>query len=75
VNFNHLMESRLFKRKCKATNAECYYIPAGNIRSTHGENVHLTMVCKKCGVRQDVFLTKEEYFTQEKLIQREIGHA
>ena len=73
MNFNHLLESRHLRRKCTATDGECYYIPAGNIRSTHGENVHLTMVCKKCGLRNDVFLTKEEYFTQERLIQKEIG--
>jgi hypothetical protein len=37
-----------------------------------GENVHLTMVCKRCGKRRDAFLTKEEYFIQEKLIHKEI---
>lgn len=73
MNFNHLMETKFMKRKCRATNNSCYFIPAGNIRSTHGENVHMTMFCKNCGVREDLFLTKEEYFTQQKLIQKEIG--
>ena len=73
MNFNHLMEAHLVKRRCASTNAECYFIPAGNVRSTQGENVHMTMVCRKCGKREDIFLSKEEYFTQQKLIQREIG--
>ena len=75
MNFNHLMETRHLKKRCTATNAECYYIPTGDPRSTHGENVHLTMMCKKCGLRHDLFLTKEEYFVQERLIQKEIEYA
>jgi hypothetical protein len=75
MNFNHLMENRLLKRKCKSHNGPCYFLPAGNIRSTAGENVHLTMHCKNCGVREDIFLTKEEYFIQQKLIHREIGNV
>ena len=73
MNFNHLMETRYLKRKCKNNNSECYYVPASNGRATAGEHVHLTMVCKRCGQRNDVFLTKEEYFIQEKLIYKEIG--
>jgi len=75
VNFNHLIDERSLKRKCKKANSECYYIPAGNIRATQGENVHMTMVCKKCGVREDIFLTKKQYDTQERLIKREIGNV
>jgi hypothetical protein len=73
MNFNHLMDEHSFKRKCKATNDTCYYRPVGNIRSTAGENVHMTMHCKNCGLRRDIFLTKEEFFTQQKLIEKEIG--
>ena len=75
MNFNHLMEAHLVKRRCTTTNAECYFVPAGNVRSTQGENVHMTMLCNKCGKREDVFLSKEEYFTQQKLIQREIRNV
>jgi len=75
MNFNHLMESRLIKKKCSATNGECYFVPAGNVRSTHGDNVHMTMYCNKCGKREDIFLSKEEYSTQQQLIQREIGNV
>jgi len=72
MNFNHLLGKHASRRKCKANNESCYYIPVGNIRSTHGENVYMTMACKNCGGREDVFLTKEQYFTQQKLILREI---
>jgi len=75
MNFNHLMETKFAKRRCKVNNSVCYFIPAGNIRSTQGENVHMTMLCKNCGLREDIFLTKEEYQTQRQLIQKEIGYA
>lgn len=77
MNFNHLLEPRQIRRKCKASKFknECYFIPSGNIRSTAGENVHMTLHCKKCGKREDIFLSKEEYFTQQNLIQKEIGHV
>jgi hypothetical protein len=72
MNFNHLMGRNVSKRKCKANNELCYYIPVGNVRSTQGENIHMTMTCRNCGVREDIFLTKEQYFTQQKLILKEI---
>ena len=75
MNFNHLLETKFIKRRCSVTNAECYFVPAGNVRSTAGENVHMTMYCKKCGRREDIFLSKEEFFTQQRLIQKEIGDA
>ena len=50
MNFNHLMESRLAKRKCKARNGACYFLPLGGGRTTAGEFVHFTMHCKNCGV-------------------------
>ena len=75
MNFNHLMENRFNKRRCKAGNDSCYWVPVGNIRSTQGENVHMTMICEKCATREDVFLTKEEFLTQRKLIFKEIGNV
>ena len=51
MNFNHLMEAKYLRRKCaSAGRGECYWIPVGNIRSTHGDNVHMTMYCKHCGL-------------------------
>mgnify|MGYP004415750999 CR=1 FL=1 len=75
MNFNHLMEARFVKRRCPTTNAECYFIPAGNVRSTQGDNVHMTMVCRKCGRREDIFLSRVDYDTQRQLIEREIGNV
>jgi len=72
VNFNYLMEKKFTTRKCKAGSGECYWVPVGNIRSTHGNNVHMTMFCKHCGGREDLFLSKQDYETQERLILKEI---
>lgn len=72
MNFNHLMEEKFIKRQCKVGHEECYWIPVGNIRSTQGNNVHMTMFCKHCGRREDIFLTKQDYETQERLILKEI---
>ena len=60
---------------CGNLNVDCYYVPRGPVRTMLGENVHLTMVCKRCAKRKDVFLTKEEYFIQEKLIHKEIDNV
>ena len=70
MNFNHLIEDRILKKQCKNLGSQCYYIPAGNIRSMHGDNVHMTMICKNCGKREDIFLSHQQYKTQEKLIQK-----
>jgi hypothetical protein len=75
MNFNHLMESHFAKRKCKDRNDPCYFLPIGNVRSTAGANVHLTMRCKNCGAREDIFLSKEDYLIQQKLIHKEINHV
>ena len=75
MNFNHLMESKFLKRRCASTNSDCYWIPAGNVRSTQGENIHMTMTCRKCGKREDIFLSKADYEVQRRLIEREIGHV
>ena len=75
MNFNHLIEAHIVKRRCGATNGECYFIPAGNVRSTHGENVHMTMYCNKCGKREDIFLSKQDYEVQERLITKELQNA
>ena len=62
MNFNHLIDKRELKATCGKLNVSCYYVPRGPVRTMLGENVHLTMVCKRCGKRRDAFLTKEEYF-------------
>ena len=75
MNFNHLMKDSLIKRRCTATNTECYFMPAGNVRSTQGENVHMTMYCRKCDKREDIFLSKEEYQIHERIILKELKHV
>jgi hypothetical protein len=75
MNFNHLMESKHTKRTCGPHGQECYWVPVGNIRSTHGDNVYMTMVCRHCEKREDIFLTKEDYHTHERTILKELKHV
>jgi hypothetical protein len=72
MNFNHLMGDGSLKRKCKKGLGECYWVPVGNIRSTHGDNVHMTMFCRHCLLREDIFLSKQDYEVQERMILKEI---
>jgi hypothetical protein len=66
------MDPHFSRRKCKANNEECYYVPAGNLRTTAGNSVHFPVYCRNCGQREDIFLTQEQYKTQQKLILKEI---
>jgi|TARA_R110000765_G_scaffold287107_1_gene383578 hypothetical protein len=76
VNFNHLMEKRILKRKCHALDyLECYYQPAGDGRATSGNNVYVQMRCRNCGRREDVFLSEKQYNTHRKILQKEIGNV
>ena len=47
MNFNHLVEKAALRDKCGALDTCCYYRPIGNVRTMLGENVHLTVVCKR----------------------------
>ena len=75
MNFNHLMEAKFIRRRCKSGRGECYWVPAGNIRSTHGNNIHMTMFCKHCARREDIFLSKQDYEIQERMILREVENV
>jgi len=75
MNFNHLMEKRTLKRECKSGQSECYWVPAGNVRSTHGDNVHMTMICRYCACREDIFLSRHDYEIQERIIMKEISNV
>lgn len=76
MNFNHLLTEKFIKRACKGKNLnECYWQPAGQGRRTQGNNVHLSLVCKRCTAREDIFLSKKDYHTQEKLIHQEISNV
>ena len=75
MNFNYLIDPRRRKMSCKKSNDECYWIPAASGRSMSGDNVHVSMICKKCGNREEVFMTKKEYKMQERIIEREVKFA
>ncbi len=76
VNFNHLMEKRILKRKCHALgHRECYYQPVGEGRATSGGNVHVQMRCRNCERREDIFLSERQYHTHQKILQKEISNV
>jgi hypothetical protein len=72
VNFNHLMEKNA-RFNCNGRGQECYWAPTGPGRATAGDNVCLTMYCKKCRRREDIFLSRTQYKIQENLIRKEVG--
>jgi len=73
MNFEHLFDKKRIKTVCKANKNEiCYWVPTGNIRSMVGDNVNVTLYCKNCSNREDIFLTSEQFKTQEKLINLEL---
>ena len=73
MNFEHLFDKKRKKTPCRANkNKDCYWIPTGNIRSMIGDNVNVTLYCKNCSRREDIFLTSEEFKKQENLINIEL---
>jgi hypothetical protein len=72
MNFDYLLDKNKLKRKCKNTNNECYWVPTGNIRSTVGDYVNVTLHCRNCGIREELFLTSGEFKTQEALIVNQV---
>ncbi len=75
MHFNHLLEKRELRRICKHGMKNCYLMPVGNISATAGRNVSLTMECRSCSRREDIFLTEEQYKKQEKLINKEVNYV
>ena len=72
VNFNHLMEKRTLIKTCaKEGHKECYWQPVATGRVTAGDHVCITMCCKHCEKREDVFLDATQYKVQERLISQE----
>ena len=73
MNFEHLFDKKRKKTPCGTNeNKDCYWIPTGNIRSMVGDNVNVTLYCKNCSRREDIFLTSEEFKKQENLINIEL---
>ena len=74
MHFNHLMESKRMKILCKKDGGKsCYWMPTGNIRATSGKNVNVSLYCKNCDCREEVFLTEEQFRTQESILRKEVG--
>ena len=72
MNFNHLLSERQKKHRCKGAKQECYWVPTGNIRSMVGEHVNVSLACRHCGRREELFLTTREFKMQERLITSEV---
>jgi hypothetical protein len=75
VNFNHLMESRTLRYRCQKDGGECYWAPTGNIRAMVGGHVNVSMYCKKCKAREEVFLSETLYKKQQKILEQEVGNV
>lgn len=75
MNFNHLLDERQQRARCRGNNNECYWLPVGDGTATAGKNVNITMYCKRCQSREDIFLTESEYDIHRKLIEKEIGNV
>lgn len=75
MNFNHLLDERRQRMRCQGRANECHWLPAGDGKATAGRNVCLTMYCKNCQSREDIFLNESDYKTQRKLIEKEIGNV
>jgi len=74
MNFNYLMDQKRMRLLCKGIDKEaCYWCPVGTIRATSGNNVVVSMYCKRCNSREDIFLSESEYKTQQKILRNEVG--
>jgi hypothetical protein len=72
MNFNHLFDQKRIKTigKCQQ---ECHWGPTGNIRAIIGGKVNITMYCKHCSCREDLFLTENEFKMHKKILEGEVG--
>ena len=75
MNFNHLMENKILQRRCRKDGNECYWAPTGNIRAMVGGHVNVSMYCKKCKTRKEVFLSETLYKRQQKILEQEVGNV
>ncbi len=74
MNFNYLLDDKRKKAICKKRNInECNWSPSGRIRATSGDNICVSMYCKRCDCNEDIFLTREEYKIQENILRKEVG--
>ena len=74
MNFNHLIErSELMKVCYSSGHKECYYHPVGDGQTTTGNNYHVTMRCKNCGRRTEVFMTEKQRSQHHRVLQNEVS--
>jgi len=74
MNFNHLFDQKRIKTAGRCP-TECYWAPTGHIRALVGGKVNITMYCKHCGSREDIFLTSKEFETHKKVLENEVGNV
>lgn len=75
MNFNHLLSEHQQRARCHGRRPECCWFPVGDGETTAGGNMNITMYCKRCQSREDIFLTESDYRTHRKLIEKEIGNV
>ena len=75
MHFNHLINEKRIKTHCKGDGKECYWLPSGNIRATSGNNVNVSLYCKMCGHREEIFLNEKAFKTHEKVLLKEIENV
>ena len=74
-NFNYLIEDRRMRKLCRREiQNECYWVPL-RVRATVGDKVNISMYCRRCECREDIFVTEREYKSQENLIITEVERA
>ncbi len=72
MNFNHLLPEKRIRATCKGRDGDCYLVPTGNVRSMIGGHVNVTVYCRNCTRREDLFLTQKQYEVQKNLINKEV---
>jgi hypothetical protein len=74
MNFNHLVERIELKRVCHSRgHRTCYYQPVGDGQNTAGNSYHVTMSCKNCGRRTEVFMSEQQYKQHRNVLSKEIS--
>ena len=76
MNFNHLIEKSELKKICSALGHKtCYFHPVGDGQTTTGNNYHVTMSCKNCARRTEVFMSEKQYKQHSNVLEREISNV
>ncbi len=68
MRFNYMLPKYEQRRAC-SSGGKHYYTPTTHIESTLG-HVAVRFRCKKCGELATAFFTDEEFFLNEKLINK-----